>query len=78
MGQAFDNLRAPPMLLLSGQDVPADLPVQAQHFGVDRQRRALLRTVDPSLELDEPLAVAFRWIRERRCRLVHVCPLLLC
>jgi len=47
--QPLNDLGAPALPPLSGQDVAADLPVEPHQLPVDRQRRPLLGGVDARL-----------------------------
>ena len=46
VGQPVDDLGAPSLACLPGQDIAADLPVEQHQFAVDRQRRPLLGVMD--------------------------------
>jgi hypothetical protein len=72
MGQALDDLTAPPLLGLVVEDAPADLPVEPEQFGVDRQRGALLGGVDATFEVGQPAGVPLRRVGERGHLVGHV------
>ena len=58
MRQPLDDLGAPALLRLPGQDVAPDLPVQQHQLAVDGQRGALLGAVDAVFQLGQPVGVA--------------------
>jgi hypothetical protein len=65
MSQALDDLAAPPQLSLAVEDIPADLPVEPEQLGIDRQRSTLLSGVDTDLEVGQPVRLTFRRVSER-------------
>lgn len=46
MGQPVDDLGAPALIGLPGQNIATDLPVEQHQFAVDRQSRPLLGAVN--------------------------------
>ncbi len=52
-GEAFDNGLTPTFLLLSQDDIPADLPVEQNELAAYREVGASLRGSDASLEVAE-------------------------
>ena len=52
-----DHPGAPTLLLLTIEDIAADLPIQSHEFVVHGHDRALTRAFDAPLELREPVAV---------------------
>lgn len=57
-GEAVDDLGAPAVRLMALADRPADLPIQADQFPIDRQRGPDLRGADAFLQVAEQLLVA--------------------
>lgn len=57
--QPLDDLGAPALRGLPRQNVSADLPVQQHQLTVDRQRGALLGSVDAGFELGQSAGLAF-------------------
>jgi len=58
-GQAIDDLRAPTLPFLIGKNLPADLPVMQDQFGIRSQRRL-------QLETSLPKRAARRWSWRRK------------
>jgi hypothetical protein len=71
MGQAFDDFAAPSLVGLAVEDVPADLPVEPEQFGVDRQRGTLPGGVDAVLEASQPVRVPLGRVGESRHLVGH-------
>lgn len=71
VSQACDDLAAPSQPGLAVENVPADLPVEPKHLGVDRQSGTLLGIMDADLEIGQPVCITFWRLNKRGHLLGH-------